>query len=47
MKFCFWSLSNVAVVFLLVIVGVAQSGDWATVQALAPGEQIKIGRAHV
>jgi hypothetical protein len=42
MKFCFWSLSNVAVVFLLVVVGVAQSGDWATVQALAPGEQIKV-----
>jgi hypothetical protein len=42
MKFCFWSLSNVAVVFLLVVVGIAQSGDWATVQALAPGEQLKV-----
>ena len=42
MKFCFWSLSTVAVVFLLVVVGVAQSGDWATVQALAPGEQLKV-----
>ena len=42
MKFWFWSLSNVAVVFLLVVVGVAQSGDWATVQALAPGESIKV-----
>jgi hypothetical protein len=42
MKFCFWSLSNVAVVFLLVAVGAAQSGDWASVQALAQGEQIKV-----
>jgi hypothetical protein len=43
MKFCLWSLSNVAVVFLLALVSVAQSGDWATMQALAPGEQIKVG----
>jgi hypothetical protein len=42
MKFCFWSLTNVAVVFLLVAVGVAQSGDWNAVQALAPGESIKV-----
>jgi hypothetical protein len=34
---------NVVVVLLLIAVGVAQSGgDWATVQALAPGESIKV-----
>jgi hypothetical protein len=42
MKLCFWSLSNLAVVFLLVLVGAAQSGDLATMQALPPGEQIKV-----
>jgi hypothetical protein len=42
MKFCFWSLMNVVVVLLLIPVGVAQSGDWGTVQALAPGESIKV-----
>jgi hypothetical protein len=33
---------NVVVVLLLIAVGVAQSGDWGTVQALAPGESIKV-----
>lgn len=42
MKFCFCFLTNVAVVFLLAAVGFAQSGDWATVQALPPGESIKV-----
>jgi hypothetical protein len=42
MKFCFCSLANVAVVLLLAAVGFAQSGDWATVQALPSGESIKV-----
>jgi hypothetical protein len=33
---------NVVVVLLLIAVGNAQTGDWATVQALAPGESIKV-----
>ena len=42
MKFCLWSLLNAVVVFLLIAICNAQTSDWATVQALAPGESMKV-----
>ena len=35
-------LYAVATAFMLVSMCIAQSGDWSAVQALAPGEQIKV-----